>query len=199
MPLRLSFWDILARASDVEMKSWPLIDHLFRPHLYDSPTEPKVYSRSQLLTATGITSRQLSYLMQKGAVARPIGKTRAARYTISHLHQVQRAVELMTRYQTTVSEIAEAYASRTPGARAIKQPSAARPRSAERQIVHRLTDGVRVVVDEDLLPTEKKLLTALLKVGAQLEQDRMKLLDEVLTREQRLKDQVTPNRRRTTW
>ncbi len=180
------------------MKKVGLLDHLFRPHLHDSPTEPRTYSRAQLLAATGITSRQLTYFMQKGAVARPMGNTRAAKYTVSHLHQVQRVVELLKKHQTTVAEVAEAYASNTPGSRAVKQPSAARPRSAEKLIVHRLTEGVRVVVDEDLLPTEKKLLAALLKVGKQVEDARLKLLDEAITREQRLREQVTSSRRRTT-
>jgi DNA-binding transcriptional MerR regulator len=178
------------------MAKYNRLDALFRHFMTDAPTEAKLFSRSELLTAAGITSRQLTYYIQKGAVARPIGKTRAAKFTIDHLHQAQRVVELLKNHQTTVPEIAEAYASNTPGARAVKTPSLARDSSAVKLIKHPLTAGVCILVDDELLPTEKRLLAELLKVAKKFNQLRTKLALETITREQRLLDQVVPSKSR---
>lgn len=178
------------------MQKYGLFDPVVRRYMTVSPTEPQFFSRSELLKAARISSRQLTYYMHKGAVARPIGKTRAAKFTIAHVHQAQRVVELLKNHQTTVSEIAETYASNTPGARAVKTPSAARDRSAVKLIKHPLTEGVCILVEEELLPTEKKLLSELLKVAKKFDRLRSKMVLETLTREQRLLDQVVPSKSR---
>lgn len=174
-----------------------LSDYLLRPHMTESPTDTKFMSRTALLKATGITSRQLTYYTQRGAVARPVGKTRAAKYTVSHLHQVRRVVELLNKYQTTVAQIAEAFAGQIPSARPAKTKADPRPQSSTKLHVLRLSDGIHIMVAEELLPTEKKLLRAILKAGELVQRDRLKLATEVMTREQDLQEQVSGRGRRS--
>lgn len=169
---------------------------LLDPHRTAAPTTSQVFSRKELLAAAGITSRQLTYYMQKGVVARPLGNTRAAQYTASHLHQVQRVVELLQNGQVNVSEIAEAYAPHTPGFRPTKRPPVEVPKTCVKLLVYPLTPGVRIFVDENLLPTEERLLAALLKAGKIDQRTRLKLASEALDPKKRVDENLPARRRR---
>lgn len=155
---------------------------LYRPFMTGSPTEPKFFSRSEVLIRAGITSRQLRYYIEMGAVARPIGKTRSAKFTLNHIHQAQRVATLLKESEMTVAMIAEAYSSSTSGSRAIQTQKAPGDGSAVKLIRHNLTDGVCILVHEELLPTEKKLLSDLLKVGKQFHHLRVQLVLEKFSR-----------------
>ncbi|MBY0233948.1 MAG: MerR family transcriptional regulator [Burkholderiaceae bacterium] len=169
-------------------------DRLLRPHLTEAPTEPQYLSRKELLAAADITERKLTYYIQQGAVARPIGKTRAAKYTASHLTQIQRTVELLKNHQTTVAEIGQAYASKTPGTRAALRTPKQHPQAGVRQVVYWLADGVSIVANENLLEMEKKLLKRVLKAGKLSTQESAQLTSQTLERGDRLLNQVNPRR-----
>jgi DNA-binding transcriptional MerR regulator len=53
-----------------------------------SQTNPKVYSLEDLAGLTGLPRRTVRYYIQLGLVDRPIGETRAAYYTATHLDQL---------------------------------------------------------------------------------------------------------------
>lgn len=169
-------------------------DRLVRPHLTGSPTEPQYLSRAELIRKAGITERKLSYYIKQGAVARPIGKTRGAKYTASHLTQIVRTVELLKNHQTTVTEIGQAYASKTPGARAALRTPKHHPQAGVRQIEYQLADGVTVTANENLPEMAKKLLKRVLKAAKLSAKESAELTSQTLEGEHRLLNQVNPRR-----
>lgn len=171
-------------------------DRLFTPCLVASPTETKFLTKEQILQVTGITSRQLRYYTEKGAVSRPIGHTRAAQYTIKHLHQVELVLKLMREHQTSVQEIAETYAENVPEVKATKQKLHPASSQVQKLLIYRLTSGIRIVANEDLLPTEKRLLQELLRTGKLSIARRAEMASESLTPDLHLRKQMGPSRGR---
>lgn len=151
------------------------------PNAFAPPTDLQFIKKADLLLAAGITSRQLRYFIQMGAVARPIGKSRHAQYTVTHLQQAKRVAWELQTTGRTVAEIAEIHAKRTPGVRPAKQEPKVRPSTGETSITYRLTEGVSVVVRDRLLPTETQLLRKLLKVGTLSLRERLRMTQESLT------------------
>lgn len=170
-------------------------DRLLRPYMTRSPTETQYLPLDALLTMARITKRQLDYYIKQGAVSRPIGRTSAARYTAKHLDQINRVVDLR-RKGHSIKEIAEAYAQNIPGSSASKTKPRVGRTSPQTLIVHQLTEGIRVVVDEDLLPTEVTLLNQLLKLGKLSIERRAALANEAITRDDKVLNQEITNRRR---
>lgn len=173
-----------------------LFDHLFNPCLVGSPNETQFLTKEELLKSASITSRQLRYYTEKGAVSRPVGHTRAAKYTIKHLRQVERVVKLMREHQTSVQEIAEAYAENVPEVKASKQKLHPASSQVQKLLVYKLTSGIRIVANEDLLPTEKRLLQELLKTGKLSTIKRAALASAAATPDNHLLNQVVRSRGR---
>jgi len=146
------------------------------------PTQPKRISRQELLKAGGVSDRQLRYFIKCGAVRPPIGKTRGASYTLEHLSQVKRVVQLQ-KNGMTVAQVAEAYAK---GKRDhLRKAAPLRPSSAIRETVYPVTNGIRVVAAEELLPSEQALLRRLLRAGETTSRERQSMMSESLARHSR--------------
>lgn len=157
------------------------IAQMLDPNAFAPPTDPQFIKKADLLAAAGITSRQLRYFIQMGAVARPIGKSRHAQYTVAHLQQAKRVVWELQTTDRTVAQIAEIHARKTPGVRPAKQEPKVRPSTAEVSITYRLTAGVSVVVRDRLLPTETQLLKKLLELGKLSLRERLQMTNESLS------------------
>jgi len=155
-------------------------DFLFQPHMYSDPTSPQYYTRAQLLAATGITPRQLHYYIQSGAVSRPIGNTRAAKYTLKHLNQVQRVLALLGEREMTVAEIAEAFAPKRSNHARSRKPHA-QPTKSTKEVIYRVTEGVRIVASDALSPSEQVILRRLLAAGQTTVRERSKLALEAIS------------------
>lgn len=173
-----------------------VFESLLQPFLAGAPTNTQFFTKEGLLRATGITPRQLRYYTEMGAVSPAIGHTRAARYTIKHLHQVERVVSLLRSYSTSVREIAEAYAESIPGVKPAKQRYLANSAQVDKLIVHRVTEGIRIVVNENLSPTEMRLLQELLKTSKLSAAKRVALAREAITPDTRLLNELEQSRRR---
>lgn len=164
--------------------------------MFAAPTKLQEMGVGDLLERAGITKRQLDYYIKRRAVSPPVGKTCSARYTGKHLDQILRIKDLLKKGHT-VKEIAEAYAENVPEGRAEKtQPYVGR-KDAEKLIVHKLTERIRIVVNEELHPTEVTLLKELLKLGKVSKERRLKLLRDTLPDGDKVLNQENDVRRRT--
>lgn len=161
-----------------------------------APTQLQEMRVHELLERAGITKRQLDYYIKRRAVSPPVGQTVSARYTGKHLDQILRIKDLLKKGHT-VKEIAEAYAENVPEGRAEKTPSSVQREVAEKLIVHKLTPGIRIVVNEELHPTEVALLKELLKLGKLSKERRLKLLRETISCGDKVLNQENDVRRRT--
>jgi DNA-binding transcriptional MerR regulator len=146
------------------------------------PTNPRAYTRKELLGLTGITSRQLTYYIEKGAVDAPEGRTRAAKYTHNHVQQIRRTVDLKTRSNITVSEIAETFArrARSPGRKASSQENC--QGYPKVQHVYQVTDGISIVSSGNLLASEQAILERLKKAATSSMKERARMVAETLAR-----------------
>ena len=147
------------------------------------PTTPRTYTRAELLDATGITARQLSYYIKLGVVDRPTGRTRAAKYTNNHRLQVSRVVDLLKRSDMSVTEIADAYSRIKRRSNRKTSPAHGNGQNPRVQHVFQVTDGVSIVYSEELLASERAILARMKKAAIQSHKERLRLLAESLERE----------------
>ncbi|MEN9419429.1 MAG: hypothetical protein RI988_3049 [Pseudomonadota bacterium] len=166
-------------------KNWvtQVFDSLLGPSEAARPTTPRTYTRAELLDATGITARQLSYYIKLGVVDRPTGRTRAAKYTNNHRLQVSRVADLLKRSDMTVTEIADAYSRIKRRSNRKTSPAHSNGKNPRVQHVFQVTEGVSIVYSEELLASERVILARMKKAAIQSDKERLRLLAESLERE----------------
>jgi len=107
----------------------------------NSPAAEPTYSLDELAALTGLPRRTVRYYVQLGLVDRPIGETRAARYTSAHLDQLL-SVQKYAKAGLALERIRDLL--RAPATPPLPMPSAG---SVEVRSHLTLADGVELVVE----------------------------------------------------
>lgn len=144
------------------------------------PTEPRSFSREELLKLTGITPSQLNYYVREGAVSKPIGRTRAARYSMGHVEQIRRVIDQLTIPGWTVGKIAEAAARTKTGRKAWSAPKS--PGTVVTENAYSVSENVRIVVRQEPLAIEKDLVNRMIKAAEMTMKERRRYDSESLER-----------------
>lgn len=148
---------------------------------FQQKAKDKRYSKQELLRRTGITDRQLKYYIKEGAVDPPIGRTRASVYTEAHCLQIVRVLKMLQSPGVTLAAVVQALSEVKGGSGKKKDLIPTSSFGVLTQHVHSVSQGIRIVVDAKLLPSERDLLNRLLKASHVSDQLRRKLAREATT------------------
>lgn len=178
------------------MGNLPHLQALIGGYLGAPDATPPRLSRTDLLKMAGITSRQLTYYIQCGAVSPPIGRTRSAAYTLDHVKQAKRVRHHLSS-EMTVAQIAEAFSRGGKGLQKLRRSTApAWPRQAQRATIYRVSEGIHVFASEELLPTETFIIKRLLKAGELTAKERLRMSGDLAQRAAELPAKRAPSGRR---
>ena len=131
-----------------------------------------------VLTKSGLTRRQLTHLIKNGAVDRPSGNTRAARYSAIHVAQAKFAAKQMRDGVATAAQLGDARLGKVTKktGRVLKsQPST----ECRQENVYQVTPEIRIVTAAALGPTERKILSRLRMTAKLTTAERYKLTNEI--------------------
>jgi DNA-binding transcriptional MerR regulator len=149
------------------------------PLAHMAATNTHTLTATEMLEQTGLTRRQLSYLIRQGAVDPPEGRTKSARYGMQHVHQARFAKGKMDA-GATAGEIGTSRRKR-PSPTKRSEPKPMSSKECFQENVYRLTEHIRIVTTAELWPTERKVLSRLRAAGKLVGKERLAMSVEAAT------------------